>query len=142
MKIVLMAFLLAFGIPSVANGQNRVYTPARGSVERNAMMDALRVPVMRAIGGPLIFTNVQIWAVDGWAFVQADPTSPRGEPLMDRYRARMGDDNFTDQVVGLLRWDGRRWVVVAVEIGPTEYPYRWQQQYTAPRRIYPWNQGR
>lgn len=142
MRVVLVAVLLAAGLPSFASVQNRVYTPERGSVERNAMMDAFRVPVTRAIGGPVIFTNVQIRAVDGWAFVQADPSSPRGEPLMDRYRARTGDDNHTDHVVGLLRWNGSRWLVVAVEIGPTEYPYRWQDQHGAPRRIYPWNQRR
>lgn len=140
MRIVLMAILLAIGAPSFATAQNRVYTPARGSVERNAIMDALRTPVWTALRGPVIFTNVQIRALNGWAFVQAKPTSPRGEPLMDNYRNRMGDDNYTDEIVALVRWNGSRWTVVALEIGPTEYPYSWQNQHRAPSRIFPWNE--
>jgi hypothetical protein len=110
-------------------------------VERNAIMDALRTPVWSALRGPVIFNNVQIRALNGWAWVQARPTSPRGEPLMDNYRARMRDDNHTDEVVALLRWNGARWAIMALEIGPTEYPYDWQEQYRAPARIFPWYRG-
>jgi hypothetical protein len=141
MKTVLLLLLLVSGAFTTASAQARPYTPTRGSVERNAIMDALRPPVWRTIGGPLVFNVERLHVQNGWAFVQAVPTSPRGEPLMERYIERMDCESCTETVVGLLRWDGNRWNVVEMEIGSSEYPYDWQR-HPAPRGIFPWNRSR
>ncbi|HST61547.1 MAG TPA: hypothetical protein VLK84_22765 [Longimicrobium sp.] len=142
MRTVLVLLMLASGAFTTASAQARPYTPTRGSAERHAIMDALRPPVSRAVGEPVVFTVVRIHVQNGWAFVQAVPTLPRGEPLMDRYIERMNCESCTENVVGLLRWNGSRWNVVEIEIASSEYPYSWQERHRAPRAIFPWNQPR
>ena len=139
-----LPLLLAITLASTntAAAQSQPYTPVRGSVERTAIMDALRPPIQRAIREPLLFTQVRLHVQNGWAFVQTVPTSPSGGPVMWRYNERVDcGENCTDNVVGLLRWNGARWVLVQYEVGSSEYPYMWERKYPAPRGIFPWNRN-
>jgi hypothetical protein len=121
----------------VGAAQDQPYTPVRGSVERNAIMDAFRPPIQQALGTTVIFTNVRLYVQNGWAFVEAAPRDPRGRRIIPAYR----DDDpncCSDLVIGLLRWDGRRWRTVEYHISPAEPKYRWHR-HGAPSGIFCWN---
>jgi hypothetical protein len=136
-KIVLALALVAT-VPAHGAAQARPYTPSRGSVERQQIIESFRVPVSRAVHRTVIFNDVRLRVQNGWAFIWAVPRSPDGRPVLDL------DDpdcvNCTDNVVGLLRWQVNRWVVVQYQLAPGELPYEWEQQYpSAPRAIFPWH---
>lgn len=137
MKHLLLALVFLCVSASSGRAQNAPYTPVRGSVERNAIMDAFRPTIQRQLGSTVIFTNVQLYVQNGWAFVASAPRDPRGRPIIPPYRE--GDLNCcTDLVIGLLRWDGSRWRVVEYQISPTEPEYEWHR-HGAPRAIFCWN---
>lgn len=137
MKHLLLMFAIVCGFATTASAQAAPYTPVRGSVERNAIMDAFRPPIQRTLGSTVIFTNVQLYVQNGWAFVAAAPRDPRGRAIIPPYRD--GDPNCcTDLVIGLLRWEGSRWRVVEYQVSPTEPEYSWQR-HGAPAAIFCWN---
>ena len=73
----LLSFLLALTVYSTsADAQARPYSPLRGSIEREQIMDAFRAPIARQIGRSIIFQNVRVRVQDGWAFVVAEPRPP------------------------------------------------------------------
>jgi hypothetical protein len=137
MKSLTIALLIACASTATGAAQARPYTPVRGSVERNAIMDAFRPRIQQALGTTVIFTNVRVQVQNGWAFVEAAPRDPRGRPIIPPYR----DDDpncCTDLVIGLLRWDGRHWRTVEHHVSPAEPKYRWYR-HGAPRAIFCWN---
>lgn len=99
------------------------------------IMEAFRVPVTRQLGRTVVFNNVWMRVQNGWAFVQAVPRSTEGRRVIDLDNPDCV--NCTDNVVGLLQWRRDRWVVVAYQIAPGEYPYEWRR-YRAPPGIFPW----
>ncbi len=56
----------------------RAHTPARGSAEREAIMDALRVPAKRDLGRTVIFQVDLLRVADDWAFARVSPILPDG----------------------------------------------------------------
>jgi len=79
------------------------HTPRPGSRERKAIMDALRVPVMKVLKQPVIFKVSHLRVSNGWAYVVAMAIKPNG--------ADVGPDAAT---VALLRQStrGSRWRVL------------------------------
>ncbi|HET7228438.1 MAG TPA: hypothetical protein VFJ16_00415 [Longimicrobium sp.] len=138
-NIRMLAIALIFvAAPATGASQRAPYSPARGSVERQMIIEAFRVPVSRAVRRTVIFNEVRLKVQNGWAFIWAVPRSPDGQQVLDL------DDpdcvNCTDNVVGLLRWQGSRWIVLQYELAPGELPYNWERRYPgAPRAIFPWH---
>jgi len=135
---VLLALMLAFA-PAPVLAQSRPYIPPRGSVERQQIMEAFRVPVARYFGRAVIFQHVVLRVQDGWAFVQAEPRTPAGGEAADLHDPRC-QPNCTEVAIALLRWNRGRWSVVRHAVSPGEYPREWQSQFRAvPQAVWPWN---
>lgn len=136
-------------IPSV---QAQTHTPPRGSPERAAILDAVRDPVQRRIGKPVIFVvrTLRVMGEAGvvWAFVAAEPRNPDGSrvdytgtPFEDAVRAEV----FGGLVHALLRRDagaqGGRWRLVTQAIGASDVPYvHWWRRFGAPRAVLPYSE--
>jgi hypothetical protein len=112
------------------------YTPARGSAERKAIMDAMRAHRRQFDPQPVIFVAGYLRVQRGWAWISVRPQSPDG-------RSRFEDES------ALLRRSGGRWRVVEAmtaagerEGTPLEDDCAWFQQLrrrfpAAPRAILP-----
>src|SRR5687768_2333569 len=78
-RLLVPALLLAFA--AGVEAQQRSHTPPRGSPERQALMDALREPVQRELGTPVIFQVRELRVLGDWAFADVSPRNPDGTPL-------------------------------------------------------------
>ncbi len=93
--------------------------------QRRAILDALRPPIERRLGGPVEFVVRRIGVQNGWALVIADPQRPGGGRI-DARRYFSADDLETMDgltVNGVLRFSGGRWCLVDHAIGPTDVWY-------------------
>ena len=117
------------------------YTPEKGSVERKAITDALRVPVEKKLKQSVVFNIDHLKVQDGWAFMFGAPRKPGGGTLdysktsyAEAERLGMFDDNIS----ALLHKVRGRWRVVRYVIGATDVPYiGWDEKYGAPSGIFP-----
>lgn len=129
-------FIIVFG--SIALAQTS--TPKAGSAERKAIMDALRVPIEKQLGKPVVFKVEHLKVQNGWAFMRGVPKQPngkamdyRGTPFYQAYK----DGFFSDFVCGLLRRQNNKWQVINYCLGPTDVPYvDWSERYKAPASIF------
>jgi hypothetical protein len=132
-----VTLMIIFGSTAFA----QVYTPKAGSAERKAIMDALRLPVEKQLGKPVIFRVQHLKVQNDWAFLTGVPRQPngkvmdyRGTPVFRAYK----DGMFSDFVCALLRKKGDHWQVVTHRLGPTDVPYvDWSTRYKAPAAIFP-----
>lgn len=91
------------------------YTPEKGSVERKAITDALRVPVENKLKHSVVFNIDHLKVQDDWAFLLGAPRKPGGGRLdyskttyAEAERLGMFDDNIS----ALLHKVKGRWRVV------------------------------
>lgn len=125
----------------VAAARSSAYTtPKPGSAERAAIMNAARIPVARALGQPVIFV-VSVLRTDGrWAYLQAVPQRPDGQPLDWRttpFAHEWARDAMSDVVMVLLRQERARWMAVDHVIGPTDvHWYNWLDDYGLPEALF------
>jgi hypothetical protein len=121
-----------------------VYTPEKGSAERKAILDALRIPVERELKQKIVFSAENFNVAGNWAFLSGDPQSPdggqpdyRGTPYQEAKDADMFDNNF----FALLRKTGGKWKVVHYAIGCTDVCYAdWWRRYKAPKAVFPYTE--
>jgi hypothetical protein len=122
----------------------KVYTPDKGSAERTAILNALRVPVEKELKQKIVF-SVENFNVQGaWAFLSGDPQGAnggrpnyRGTPYQEAINADMFDNNF----FAVLRKTGGKWKVVTYAIGCTDVCYAtWWREYKAPKAIFPYTE--
>lgn len=125
------------------SGGSTIYTPEKGSPERKAILDALRVPVEKKLKQPVIFKIDHFKVQNGWAFLLGAPQKPDGGPLDYRgtvYQEAVDAGAFDDGVVALLHNVNGKWKVVQYVIGATDVPYvEWDKTYKAPRAIFPFD---
>lgn len=124
----------------VINDREALHTPERGSAERKAIMDALRVPVEKKLKQPVIFNIDHLKVQNGWAFLLGKPQQPDGQPV-DYHGTDFQDavdaGAFDDSIIGLLHEVRGKWRVVQYVIGATDVPYvDWDKKYRAPRAIF------
>ena len=117
------------------------YTPEKGSVERKAITDALRVPVEKKLKQSVVFNIDHLKVQDGWAFMFGAPRKPGGGRLdysKTAYAEAEAAGMFDDNISALLRKVRGRWTVVKYVIGATDVVYLdWDKQYRAPSGIFP-----
>lgn len=102
----------------------RIYTPASGSAERTALMDALRAKVRGDLGGDVVFVVNNLKSDGNWAFAELEPQwrdgrkiDPASTPL---YRGEPDwpfDGLHTEAI--WRKVDGR-WQVMHHSIGATD----------------------
>lgn len=119
----------------------KVYTPEKGSAERTAIFNALRVPVEKELKQKIQF-SVQNFKVQGnWAFLDgASQNMSGGEPNFKgtEYQGRIDVDAFDNNIFALFKKTGGKWKVVTYQIGCTDVCYLpWAKDYKAPKAIFP-----
>lgn len=126
--------------PPNASPAKAYTTPARGTAERRAIMNAARGPIVDDIGQNVIFV-VRVLRTDGrWAYLQATPVQPNGQPLdwtRTRYAADWNADMMSDTVMVLLNFDNDVWRVIDHIVGPTDvYWQGWIEQHHLPEALF------
>lgn len=123
-----------------AFAQNQPYTPGGGTPERQAITDALRLPVEKQLKTKVIFKIDHLRVQNGWAFMKGTPQQLNGNAIDYHgtpYQTAIDAGAFDDGIVALLRKRGRKWQVVKYVIGATDVPYvGWDQKYRAPSAIF------
>jgi hypothetical protein len=138
-KLVICA-LISWAFSIAVIGQN-VYTPERGSAERKAILDAIRIPVERDLKQKVLFVADTFNVSGNWAFVGGTPQSPDGgEPDYSRTKYAEAADQgaFDNNFFALLKKTGGKWRVTTVAIGCTDVCYTdWWRRYRAPKAVFP-----
>jgi len=140
-KKIFLSLAIVLCLTGAAFAQ-KVYTPEKGSAERTAILDALRVPVEKELKQKISF-NIDDFKVQGaWAFLGGVPQTPDGnEPNYKKtpYRQQVEDGVFDNNVFALLKKTGGKWKVVTYLIGCTDVCYAiWWKDYKAPKAIFPY----
>ncbi len=140
----IIAVLSVITMLALATAAQSVYTPAKGSAERTAILNALRVPVEKELKQKIIF-DVENFNVSGvWAFISGDPQgADGGRPDYSRtpYQEAIDADMFDNNFFALLKKSGGRWKVIRYEIGCTDVCYAdWWRRHKAPKRIFPYTE--
>jgi len=139
----LLSVIVILAFSFIVSAQ-KVYTPAKNSAERTAILNALRVPVEKELKQKISF-NVENFKVQGiWAFLSGDPQTPSGSkpnykntPYQEAIDADMFDNNF----FALLKKTGGKWKVITYAIGCTDVCYAsWWREYKAPKAIFPYTE--
>lgn len=139
-KSALHALFLLVAATLAASAQ-AAYTPERGSAERKAILDALRIPVERDLKQKIVFVADNFMVQGTWAFVGGTPQGANGEApdysrtkYADAYESGAFDNNF----FALLRKTAGKWKVTTYAIGCTDVCYAdWWRRYRAPKAIFP-----
>lgn len=110
-------------------------------VDRAAILDAARAPVVKRLGKPVKFLVRRLERQGDWAFLIAAmqdeagrPISYAGTPLASAEAEGMVSKDYA----ALLRLSGGRWVVVDHAVGPTDVAWEgWAEKYGAPAALFP-----
>ena len=139
-KLPIFAVLLVC-LAGVAHAQ-RTYTPANGSAERKAILNALRVPVEKDLKQKIVFVVDDLKVSGTWAFVSGRPTTPEGEnPDLSKTAWAGEEDLFDNNFFGLLQKRGGKWRVVTHALGCTDVCYsHWWSEFKAPKSIFPYTE--
>lgn len=123
-----------------ASAHNQSYTPERGTPERQAITDALRVSVQKQLKTKVIFKIDRLKVQNGWAFMRGVPQQADGSAVDYNgtpYQTAIAAGAFDDGIVALLRKRGGKWQVVKYVVGATDVPYvDWDRKYHAPSAIF------
>jgi hypothetical protein len=120
------------------------HTPEKGSPERKAILDALRVPVEKELKQKIVFAIDDFKVLGNWAFIGGQPQSEDGNkpnytgtPYEEAVDSGMFDNNF----FALLQKTGGKWRVVTHAIGCTDVCYAtWWKDHKAPKAIFPYTE--
>jgi hypothetical protein len=120
------------------------HTPGKGSPERKAILDALRVPVEKELKQKIVFVTDNFKVQGTWAFVSGTPQMPDGSRPDYRktiYWEAVKSDAFDNNVFALLRRTAGTWRVVTKAIGCTDVCYAdWWRTHKAPKAIFPYTE--
>ena len=136
-----VVFLLA---GSVDISAQTVYQPVKGSPERKAILDALRIPVERDLKQKVVFVAENFKVQGNWAFIGGTPqNSSGGEPDYRRtqYADAVESGAFDNNFFALLKKTAGKWKVTTYAIGCTDVCYTdWWRRYRAPKAIFPYTE--
>lgn len=127
-----------FAVCLNALAQN-AHTPAPGSEERQAIMNALRVPAEKDLGRKVIFRVDHLRVANNWAFARVVPLLPNGGEIdysRTKYRTELEEGAFDAEAECLLRREGDVWKVLEWRFGAsdTETPI-WVEKYGFPKSL-------
>ena len=141
-KIFVISFVI-FLAAVTALGQT-VYTPEKGSPERKAILDALRVPVEKQLKQKVIFAAENFNVYGNWAFIGGTPQTPDGgQPDYSgtSYARAKAEGMFDNNLFALLKKTAGVWKVVTLRIGCTDVCYAdWWSRYKAPKGVFPYTE--
>lgn len=142
-RVSIVPFLALLVLAASASAQG-VYTPERGSAERKAILDALRVPVERDLKQKVVFVTENFNVQGTWAFVSGTPQgADGGAPNYNgtKYAEAVDSGAFDNNFFALLRKSAGKWKVTTFAIGCTDVCYAdWWRRYRAPKAIFPYTE--
>ena len=117
-------------LPAKAQPEAKVYTPAKGSPDRKAILDTVRPLAERDLGAPIEFIVGELNVAGAWSFVALTAQRPGGGAI-DRYKTPFARRNGEEAVsmfdcchveAVLHKTDGK-WHVVESGVGTTDVWY-------------------
>ena len=133
--------LLAVAIAAVAQ---TAYTPEKGSPERKAILDALRLPVERDLKQKVVFVADNFRVQGNFAFVSGTPQNSSGEDpdyARTKYADQVDSGAFDNNFFALLKKTSGKWRVTHYLIGCTDVCYAdWWRRFRAPKAIFPYTE--
>lgn len=136
--------LMAISIFAGAAFAQAASTPAKNSVERTAILNALRVPVEKELKQKIQFSIKNFKVSGNWAFLGGEPQNASGgKPNYKNtiHQEAINEGMFDNNFFALLRKTGGKWRVVTYAIGCTDVCYAtWWKQYKAPKAIFPYTE--
>lgn len=140
---IVLAIIVTVGFASNLSAQP-AHTPEKGSSERKAILDALRVPVERDLKQKIVFVAENFSVYGNWAFVGGTPQAANGgSPDYSRtqYADAQESGAFDNNFFALLRKTAGKWKVVTYAIGCTDVCYAdWWRRYKAPKAVFPYTE--
>ncbi|MGH1353322.1 MAG: hypothetical protein ACRBBN_21320 [Methyloligellaceae bacterium] len=138
-RIVLTSCFFFFVVSQALAGH--LYIPDVRSPERKQIMDAARVPIMKALAGQKIVFVVRKLKVKGeWAYLEAVPRLRNGGKVnynITKFRDAVKEGLFDEWVGVLLKRNFGSWVVKTHIIGATDYPVvAWPKKFGASAEIF------
>lgn len=119
MGLLLAMVMLAVGaMAGQAWAGDKAYTPAKGSAERTAVMDAIRRDVAALGGMKVVFMVEHLKVAGSWAYTSVMPQSPDGKSKYEGFSA-------------LLQKVGGKWQVVHVPVFDPDGPELSNQEFIA-----------
>jgi hypothetical protein len=145
--IVLASSLTAFALSAQGASARApdVATPEQIATQE-ALLSALRPPIQRAIGGPIVLTPTRVHHRNGLAFVVVDVKRPNGHDInlentpVGRTSGILEQRDGNDPVVryqAILRLAGRTWQVRELNIMAMAEPYLDTSDCTLLRPVLP-----
>jgi hypothetical protein len=135
----LVGVLLAAGL--AFPGLAQVYTPTRGTTERSAILDTVRLRVESEVGKPVEFAVNQFRVLGAWAFVSLSPQRPGGGAIdwsHSRYQPWIDVGAFDAQVTALLRQTPHGWLIYEYDLGATDVVWiDWAERHAVPPELFP-----
>jgi len=142
-KLLFIALFIA-ALSAVSSFAQSVHTPEKGSAERKAIMDALRIPVEKELKQKIIFSVDHFSVLGNWAFLSGEPQNESGgKPnyRKTKYWEAIDAGAFDNNFFALLKKTGGKWKVTTYAIGCTDVCYLdWWKQYKAPKAIFPYTE--
>ena len=137
------AILLLLAFSSVAAAQS-AYTPEKGSPERKAILDALRVPVERDLKQKIVFVMDSFKVQGNFAFVGGTPQNASGgdpDYARTKYADQFDTGAFDNNFFALLKKTAGKWRVTNYAIGCTDVCYAdWWRRFRAPKAVFPYTE--
>ena len=137
-------FAISLSVLAVALQAQTPYTPEKGSPERKAILDALRMPVERDLKQKVVFVAENFNVLGSWAFVSGTPQNANGgSPDYSRtqYADAVDSGAFDNNFFALLRKTAGKWKVTTYAIGCTDVCYAdWWRRYRAPKGVFPYTE--
>jgi len=142
MRALLITSLLlvtAFGLSA-----QPAHTPEKGSAERKAIFDALRVPIERNLKQKIVFVADNFNVYGNWAFVGGTPQSANGgapDYSRTQYADAQESGAFDNNFFALLKKTAGKWKIVTYAIGCTDVCYAdWWRTHRAPKAVFPYTE--
>ncbi len=129
---------------AAASAAQSAYTPEKGSAERKAILDAIRIPVERELKQKVVFVADHFRVQGTWAFVSGTPQSANGgqpDYSITPYAEAVDSGAFDNNFFALMRKTGGKWKIVTRAIGCTDVCFAdWWSRYKAPKAIFPYTE--
>ncbi len=129
---------------AVVSAAQAAREPQKGSAERKAILDALRVPVEHDLKQKIVFTADHLKVTGTWAFISGSPQTPAGTRpnyTNTKYKDAVDSGAFDNNVFALLKRSGRKWRVVKYALGCTDVCFLdWPTIHRAPKSIFPFGE--
>jgi len=142
MQIRKLLAIVSLLVLSACVSAQSAYTPEKGTPERKAILDALRIPIERDLKQKVVFVADNFKVQGNWAFVGGRPQNASGGSLDysgTKYGEQVDSGAFDNNFFALLKRTAGKWKVTTYAIGCTDVCFAdWWSRHKAPKAIFPY----